>query len=57
MHILGNSTHINPDVILKNTTRVKCKTFKDLWEKGYYLTAGQKFGGDFLAYIGNSAKT
>lgn len=29
------------------------RVFLDLWEKGYYLTSGTKFGGDFLAYPGN----
>ncbi|XP_044744898.1 tRNA-splicing endonuclease subunit Sen34 [Coccinella septempunctata] len=27
--------------------------FKDLWEKGYYITSGEKFGGDFLVYKGD----
>lgn len=27
--------------------------FVDLWEKGYYLTSGVNFGGDFLAYPGD----
>lgn len=27
--------------------------FKDLWEKGYTLTSGFKFGGDYLAYYGH----
>ncbi|XP_045460680.1 tRNA-splicing endonuclease subunit Sen34 isoform X1 [Harmonia axyridis] len=27
--------------------------FKDLWEKGYYITSGEKFGGDFLVYLGD----
>lgn len=27
--------------------------FKDLWEKGFFLTSGVKFGGDFLVYPGN----
>lgn len=29
------------------------KVFVDLWEKGYYLTSGINFGGDFLAYPGD----
>ncbi|XP_056398055.1 tRNA-splicing endonuclease subunit Sen34 isoform X2 [Hyla sarda] len=29
------------------------KVFRDLWQKGYYLTSGGKFGGDFLAYPGD----
>ncbi|XP_065070001.1 tRNA-splicing endonuclease subunit Sen34-like [Rhopilema esculentum] len=30
--------------------------FSDLWEKGYYLTAGGKFGCDYLAYPGEPTK-
>ncbi|XP_069803480.1 tRNA-splicing endonuclease subunit Sen34 [Dendropsophus ebraccatus] len=29
------------------------KIFRDLWQKGYYLTSGGKFGGDFLVYPGD----
>ncbi|KAK2582749.1 hypothetical protein KPH14_005016 [Odynerus spinipes] len=29
------------------------KTFRNLWERGYYITSGEKFGGDFLAYPGD----
>lgn len=36
------------------TTRYR--VFKDLWEKGYYLTSGGKFGGDFLVYPGEPAR-
>ncbi|XP_031846035.1 tRNA splicing endonuclease subunit 34 [Nomia melanderi] len=28
-------------------------TYKDLWEKGYFITSGEKFGGDFLVYPGD----
>ena len=34
----------------------KFAVFRDLWEKGYYLTGGTKFGGDFLAYPGDPLK-
>ena len=37
------------------TTRYR--VFKDLWEKGYYLTSGCKFGGDFLVYPGKYMRT
>jgi len=30
--------------------------FKDLWERGFYLTDGTKFGADFLAYPGDPIK-
>ena len=33
--------------------KLRYKTFKDLWEKGYYVTSGSKFGGDFLIYPGD----
>ncbi|XP_066463828.1 tRNA-splicing endonuclease subunit Sen34 [Eleutherodactylus coqui] len=29
------------------------RVFRDLWQKGYYLTNGGKFGGDFLVYPGD----
>ena len=29
------------------------KVFCDLWEKGYYITQGGKFGGDYLVYPGD----
>ena len=35
-----------------DSEKVRCAVFQDLWEKQYYLTSGQKFGGDFLAYPG-----
>jgi len=30
--------------------------FKDLWKKGYFLTSGVKFGGDFLVYPGDPSR-
>lgn len=32
--------------------KLRYETFKDLWERGYYITNGEKFGGDFLVYPG-----
>lgn len=32
--------------------RAKCAVFRDLWDKGYYMGGGLKFGGDFLIYPG-----
>ncbi|XP_015524814.2 tRNA-splicing endonuclease subunit Sen34 isoform X1 [Neodiprion lecontei] len=32
---------------------VRYKVYKDLWEKEFYITSGEKFGGDFLAYPGD----
>ncbi len=31
--------------------------FRDLWQRGYYLTSGLKYGGDFLVYSGDPALT
>ncbi|XP_070533978.1 tRNA-splicing endonuclease subunit Sen34-like [Ptychodera flava] len=33
--------------------RLRFHVFKHFWEKGYYLTTGGKFGGDFLIYPGD----
>lgn len=33
--------------------KIKCLVFIDLWEKGYHMTSGEKFGGDFLVYPGD----
>lgn len=33
------------------TAKFKC--YKHFWSKGFYLTCGAKFGGDFLAYAGD----
>jgi len=32
---------------------IKRVVFKDLWQKGFYLTDGGKFGGDYLVYPGD----
>ncbi|XP_034942642.1 tRNA-splicing endonuclease subunit Sen34 [Chelonus insularis] len=32
---------------------IRYTVFKDLWERGFYVTYGDKFGGDFLAYPGD----
>jgi len=33
--------------------RARCEVFRDLWEKGYYMGGGSKFGGDWLIYPGD----
>ncbi|KAM5131967.1 tRNA-splicing endonuclease subunit Sen34 [Mantella aurantiaca] len=32
---------------------LRFKVFRDLWQRGYFLTSGSKFGGDFLVYPGD----
>ncbi|XP_026465302.1 tRNA-splicing endonuclease subunit Sen34 [Ctenocephalides felis] len=38
---------------LQNYSVLKAKIYEDLWHKGYYITDGEKFGGDFLLYPGD----
>ncbi|KAI5122980.1 hypothetical protein M0805_006858 [Coniferiporia weirii] len=33
--------------------RARCGVFRALWEKGYYMGCGIKFGGEFLVYPGD----
>ncbi|KDQ59532.1 hypothetical protein JAAARDRAFT_33108 [Jaapia argillacea MUCL 33604] len=33
--------------------RARCEVFKYLWEKGYFMGIGIKFGGDYLVYPGD----
>ncbi|KAJ1680243.1 tRNA-splicing endonuclease subunit [Spiromyces aspiralis] len=35
---------------------IKLKLYRDLRAKGYFLTSGLKFGGDYLAYPGDSMR-
>ena len=32
--------------------RARCEVFRNLWEKGFYMGGGSKFGGDWLVYPG-----
>lgn len=36
-----------------NSERLRYAVFRDLWEREYYISTGQKFGGDFLVYPGD----
>ncbi|TFK72170.1 tRNA-intron endonuclease catalytic domain-like protein, partial [Pluteus cervinus] len=33
--------------------RARCGVFRDLWEQGFFLGGGIKFGGDYLVYPGD----
>ncbi|CAF0989005.1 unnamed protein product [Didymodactylos carnosus] len=37
-------------LINNNDKKLRCHVFQDLWIKGYFISNGQKFGGDFLVY-------
>jgi tRNA-splicing endonuclease subunit Sen34 len=32
--------------------QIRRLTFRALWSRGFYITSGEKFGGDFLVYPG-----
>lgn len=34
--------------------RARCAVFRDLWEQGYFMGSGIKFGGEYLVYPGTS---
>ena len=38
------------------TEKLKYAVFHDLWLKGYYITSGLKYGGDYLVYRDNPSK-
>ncbi|XP_072386422.1 uncharacterized protein Tsen34 [Diabrotica undecimpunctata] len=44
---------LNVENILTLTTVLKRSVYADLWNRGYYVTQGHKFGGDFLVYLGD----
>jgi len=37
---------------MSSADMLKYHVFTYFWEKGYFLTGGGKFGGDFLVYPG-----
>lgn len=44
---------VKSEDVMKRTTSLKYKVYEDLYGRGYYVTGGHKFGGDFLAYLGD----
>lgn len=36
-----------------NMEKLRYATYKDMWEREYYISTGIKFGGDFLVYPGD----
>ncbi|CAH1115914.1 unnamed protein product [Phaedon cochleariae] len=44
---------LTEEALLERTTKLKQKVFSDLWERGFYVTEGSKFGGDYLVYYGD----
>ncbi|KAH9494472.1 tRNA-splicing endonuclease subunit Sen34 [Bulinus truncatus] len=52
------SVHVYEDWEYPNTERelIRYLVFRDLWRKGFFMTSGSKFGGDFLVYPGDPAR-
>lgn len=50
-HPFPVSSKVVKDVPNENT--MKYKIFEDLWMKGFFITLGHSFGGDFLVYPGD----
>ena len=44
---------MEPVETLPITNAMRYNVFVNMWEKGFYLTDGTNFGGDFLAYPGD----
>nr|CAG4635795.1 EOG090X0G6M [Artemia franciscana] len=36
--------------------KIRATVYGDLWAKGFYITGGEKFGGDFLVYPGDPVR-
>ena len=50
--VSNETEHLESVENIHITNDLKFKIFEDLWNKGFYITDGSKFGGDFLAYPG-----
>nr|CAG4637434.1 EOG090X0G6M [Ceriodaphnia reticulata] len=53
-HWICEGESVQADLNMDETLR--CRVFIDLWRRGYYITPGEKFGGDFLVYPGDPLK-
>lgn len=52
-YLKGDPEFIPASVLEAKVDKLRFIIFKDLWERGFYLSDGLNFGGDFLAYIGD----
>lgn len=48
----SHSTITEWKLLMSSSDIQKYRIFSHFWEKGYFLTGGGKFGGDFLIYPG-----
>lgn len=49
---LGESINIPLTTLKEKVNPIRYRVFTDLWDRGYYVTDGLTFGGDFLVYEG-----
>ncbi|KAI9091241.1 hypothetical protein DFS34DRAFT_327682 [Phlyctochytrium arcticum] len=52
--VIPSSSTLHPST--RPTTshqKLRIAVFRSLWQKGYYLSSGSKFGGDWIAYPGD----
>lgn len=49
----GEPTEVDLAPIVATTSKIRCSVYEDMWKKGHFITAGNKFGGDFLVYMGD----
>eukprot|EP00112_Aurelia_sp_Birch-Aquarium-sp1_P014300 Seg308.3 transcript_id=Seg308.3/GoldUCD/mRNA.D3Y31 product="tRNA-splicing endonuclease subunit Sen34" protein_id=Seg308.3/GoldUCD/D3Y31 len=55
-HDFQNKTSITWNYPRTVTEQFNYAVYKDLWEKGYFITTGEKFGCDFLVYPGDPSR-
>ncbi|KAI8079787.1 tRNA intron endonuclease [Halteromyces radiatus] len=48
-----NDTTGEKDKTWVNEKSIKYQVYRYLWQQGLYITSGEKFGGDYLAYPGD----
>jgi tRNA-splicing endonuclease subunit Sen34 len=55
LKIANHGSNLSNELLFTITSHLNYKyvIFKDLWTRGYYLTPGAKFGGDYLVYCGH----
>ncbi|XP_044732650.1 probable tRNA-splicing endonuclease subunit sen34 [Chrysoperla carnea] len=52
-YLKGEFINIPLTFLKEKVNPIRYKVFTDLWDRGYYVTDGLTFGGDFLVYEGD----
>lgn len=48
----GDDENYNDTFVPSNELKIRYRVFRDLWERGKFITNAESFGGDFLVYPG-----